>query len=486
MRSRLALSRIAKVSGSLPAKICNSHLKKIDFNHSTQTTPFTQPAYNKHYIASTMPVDRESRQFSIPNKLARQSYNVKIKTSSASGKHKFRAERRKEEEKNPELRVARLKKNIPITLDRARVWDERIPEAHAVLAERKRKLREEDEVVSNSEDDKDNDDDDEEELVDGRRKRFKAKKAKITVSSMKHEVDPEELAEQAHEAAMQAKAEAAEAAMLFPSLPSIGTAGEVTKSPKLLITTSRNSHMHEPAHELSMIFPNSTYIPRGRPKNSKRIGKSKAKQFSIPEICGFAYAPLPDSKTGEPVEPYTHVAVINEHRKRPSGLTIIVLPSGPSFHFSMTNFLPSAAIHNHGRATSHTPELILNNFLTPLGKLAAGLFQSMFPALPELGGRQVVTLHNQRDYIFFRRHRYVFRDRRAGEKAVGYGLDHGANTANPVNEGVEEQDLGLKVGLQELGPQFTLKLRKVEKGICEGVEWQWKGEMEKERRKFQL
>lgn len=110
----------------------------------------------------------------------------------------------------------------------------------------------------------------------------------------------------------------------------------------------------------------------------------------------------------------------------------------------------------------------------------------MFPPAPELGGRQVVTLHNQRDYIFFRRHRYIFRERRSGEKAVGYGLDHGQNTTNPVSEGVEENDLGVKVGLQELGPQFTLKLRKVEKGVCEGVEWQWKGRMEKQRRKFWL
>ncbi|RPB22821.1 Brix-domain-containing protein [Terfezia boudieri ATCC MYA-4762] len=333
---------------------------------------------------------QEKRTFSIKNKLARQRFNVKIKTCSSGDKHKFRAQRRKDEEKNPELRVERLKKNIPVTLDRARVWDERA----------------------------------------------------------------------AHEAAMQARAEAAEAALLYPTLPSISAltastpTSTISPEPKLLITTSRNSHMHSPAHELATIFPNSTYIPRGRPQNCARKGaKTKPKQFSIPEICSFASAP-PASASGEPTTPYTHVAVINEHRKKPSGLTVIVLPLGPSFHFSLTNYIPSNRLHNHGRATSHTPELILNNFLTPLGKLAAGLFQSMFPSVPELGGRQVVTLHNQRDYIFFRRHRYI--------------------------------DLGVKVGLQELGPQFTLKLRKVEKGVCEGVEWQWKGEMEKERRKFQL
>jgi len=34
----------------------------------------------------------------------------------------------------------------------------------------------------------------------------------------------------------------------------------------------------------------------------------------------------------------------------------------------------------------------------------------LLPKQPEFKGRQVVTLHNQRDFIFFRRHRYVFKD----------------------------------------------------------------------------
>jgi ribosome production factor 1 len=48
--------------------------------------------------------------------------------------------------------------------------------------------------------------------------------------------------------------------------------------------------------------------------------------------------------------------------------------------------------------------------------------------------RQVVTLHNQRDFLFFRRHRYAFR---STEKAA----------------------------LQEIGPRFTLKLRWLKKGL---------------------
>jgi len=62
------------------------------------------------------------------------------------------------------------------------------------------------------------------------------------------------------------------------------------------------------------------------------------------------------------------------------------------------------------------------------------MFQTLFPPLPEFQGRQVVTLHNQRDFLFFRRHRYAFRSAE-------------------------------KVALQEIGPRFTLKLRWVKRGL---------------------
>jgi ribosome production factor 1 len=51
-------------------------------------------------------------------------------------------------------------------------------------------------------------------------------------------------------------------------------------------------------------------------------------------------------------------------------------------------------------------------------------------------------------------------------------------------KGVED----IKAGLQELGPRFTLKLRRVDKGIqrSSGQEWEWKGKTDRVRTKFQL
>jgi len=58
-----------------------------------------------------------------------------------------------------------------------------------------------------------------------------------------------------------------------------------------------------------------------------------------------------------------------------------------------------------GRKTTHRPEVVLNNFNTRLGHSIGRMFAALVPHAPEFIGRQVVTFHNQRDFIFFRYHR---------------------------------------------------------------------------------
>jgi ribosome production factor 1 len=239
----------------------------------------------------------------------------------------------------------------------------------------------------------------------------------------------------------------------FPSL----FANEVT-NPKILITTAPNSTLHHEGKLLTSLFPNSVYIRRTRHRH--------AHVFSVKEICKFASN-----------RNYTAVVIVNEDQKKISGLDIVHLPIGPMFHFSISNWIEGKKLPGHGSASEAYPELILNNFRSPLGILTAHLFKSLWPAQPELVGRQVVTIHNQRDYCFVRRHRYIFREKRETEKPV-VGAD-----GNEI-KGAE----GIKTGLQELGPRMTLKLRRVDKGIqrSSGQEWEWKGQMEKTRTKFQL
>ena len=87
------------------------------------------------------------------------------------------------------------------------------------------------------------------------------------------------------------------------------------------------------------------------------------------------------------------------------------------------------------------------------------MFASLMPHQPEFKGRQVATFHNQRDFIFFRRHRYIFKD-------------------------------GKRADLQELGPRFTLKLMSLQKGTFELASgekvFEYKPSMDKNRRRFFL
>ncbi|GJE91083.1 Brix domain-containing protein [Phanerochaete sordida] len=191
-------------------------------------------------------------------------------------------------------------------------------------------------------------------------------------------------------------------------------AADPTVPPKVLITTSPKATRttYEFCEEISTIFPGAEVIRRPKGKN-----------FEMGRIAGWAAG-----------RNYSHLIVVNENMKKPNAMTIVYLPDGPTAYFKLSSVELSKKISGHARATEHFPELVMNGFVTRLGHTVGRLFQTLFPPMPEFQGRQVVTLHNQRDFLFFRRHRYAFRS-------------------------VE------KVQLQEIGPRFTLKLRSLKKGL---------------------
>ena len=67
--------------------------------------------------------------------------------------------------------------------------------------------------------------------------------------------------------------------------------------------------------------------------------------------------------------------------------------------------------------------------------------------------RRVITLHNQRDFIFFRQHRYEFEEVKKAKKGQP----------------------NVQCILQEVGPRFTLKLEYLQSGVFDGdryvVDW---------------
>jgi ribosome production factor 1 len=428
--------------------------------------------------------------FKPKNKLRRQAAYLNIKKTREAEKRDLRHRRKREEDKDPSLREERHANNVPVTIDSKRTWDddpvgdEEDALGWAVDVERlakRRKLEQEqadaqaDEAAEDEDGvlaklkkleregasgDQDEQDDDADSMLDAdsdledsasdsdsdsdasaSRKR-PAKRASspsgsvATTTATNLELSPEFLKQK------------------FPQL------FDPVPEPKILVTTSINSTLHAHADVLTSLFPNSTYI--------RRTANFHAHKYSVREIAQFAAN-----------REYTALVVLMqaEHEKKPDGLDIIHLPNGPHFHFTVTNWIEGKKLPRHANDTGHYPELILNNFKTPLGILTAHLFKGLFPATPELEGRQVLTLHNQRDYIFVRRHRYVFRDKRESEKPIT-GAD-----GKPL-KGVED----VKVGMQEIGPRMTLKLRRIDRGVQykSGQEWQWKGRMEKKRTRFNM
>ena len=173
-------------------------------------------------------------------------------------------------------------------------------------------------------------------------------------------------------------------------------------SPKVIITTSRkpSGEMFKFLENLFTVVPNAYYYAR--------------RAYTVQEIQKHAET-----------RGFTDVLVFNENKKfshgaRVNGLLHVHLPEGPTCLYRLSSLVLTRKIRNHGRATNHHPELILNNFSTRMGHRVGRMFASVFPQRPEFNGRRVVTFHNQRDFIFFRHHRYIF-EMRAGKRRAHQG-----------------------------------------------------------------
>ncbi|KAI0440480.1 Brix-domain-containing protein [Xylaria telfairii] len=405
--------------------------------------------------------------------VSHRNRTISQKTARAKEKRERRFSRKKEEKRDPALRVARLEKNKPRTLDQKRVWDDvdndELTSSVDVQALRRKRIQqaedaereameveqrgedhnEEDDADSMLDSDSDQDEDsveqnpgaDADDSVAQSRSRQNSLAPSIA-STSNIDLTPESL---------------------LTKFPSLFSDNSRPQEPKILITTDLNSTLHHEAEIFQNIIPNSKYI--------RRSAHKYAHKYSVREISKFA------ENRG-----FSSLLVLREDNKKLIGVNIIDIPSKITFHFSISSWVEGRKLPGHGNATNHYPELLLNNFSTPLGLVTAKALATLFPTTPELAGRQSVTLHNSRDYIFFRRHRYIIRDKKATEKSV-------VAADGKEMRGVEN----IRAGLQELGPRFTLKLRRIDKGIgsagsdpSDPTHWQWKAKMEKNRKRFNL
>ncbi|XP_054160437.1 ribosome production factor 1-like [Oppia nitens] len=191
--------------------------------------------------------------------------------------------------------------------------------------------------------------------------------------------------------------------------------------PKILITSSDNPHTKtiKFCRELKQTIPNAEFRFRNR-SSIKNMVKAAIDRD------------------------YTDIVIVNEDWRKPNGLLHIHLPNGPTAHYKLSSIRYCKEIKKRAQYSSHRPEVILNNFNTRLGHSIGRMFASVFHYDPQFKGRRVVTFHNQRDYVFFRHHRYEFKN-------------------------------NSRAAIQEIGPRFTLKLRSLQKGTFDSKfgEYEW-------------
>lgn len=301
--------------------------------------------------------DKASLPFKTDNKQRRQSLHVKRKRALDTQRRDERFGRKKQEAKDPRLREERLKQNVPLTVDRKRVWDDVEEEVDdglglSIDVERiKRQRLEDDQEPAEDNAEEQSDEEDNDSMLD----EMSADEDETPNDENNMVENPLPSAKQIRTATQRATSPNRSTAStnlnlapeaLAAKFPTLFTT-DPPPHPKILVTTSLNSTLHDQASLLTTLFPNSQYIRR----TSHRYGH----KFSVREISSFA------SHRG-----YTALLVLEEDLKRPHGLTVVHLPSGPTFHFSISNWIEGKKMPGHGNPTAHTPELILNNFRTPL------------------------------------------------------------------------------------------------------------------------
>ncbi|CAK0813660.1 unnamed protein product, partial [Prorocentrum cordatum] len=132
--------------------------------------------------------------------------------------------------------------------------------------------------------------------------------------------------------------------------------------PKILLTTQKkpSSKMFDLLKELIHVIPNTFYYPR--------------KEFTFKKIC---------KEAGD--RGFTDIILFHEKAKQVQGLYICHLPHGPTSYWRLTRLKLGQEMK--GSATcnaSHHPELILNNFVTRLGRRVGRQLLALFPQADRL------------------------------------------------------------------------------------------------------
>ena len=196
--------------------------------------------------------------------------------------------------------------------------------------------------------------------------------------------------------------------------------------------------------ELCFTLPNAQYFKR--------------KTFPLKKIATFA------GQRG-----FTSMIVIQEKSEEPDSMFVVTLPEGPTAYYKISGLkLGSEMKHSVPCNTEHKPEVLITNFKTRLGIRVGRQLDSLFPDVGDDEGRRTVVFHNQRDFIFFRHYRYIFRNvTMVGDEDEPAPAEEEKDIFGALkkDDSDEEEDDGPKppsCQLKEIGPRMTLRLRSLQ------------------------
>ena len=203
--------------------------------------------------------------------------------------------------------------------------------------------------------------------------------------------------------------------------------GEVR--PRLLLTTGRGPagrRAYDFIADCLLMFPQSVFRERGK--------------RSVEEVRDVARA-----------GGFSDVWVVRTDVRGHFRYLVHMRAAEPAMYtYRLSSVVCAQEMHERGAPSAHDPEVLPSHFCTALGRHVGQCLAALFPHQGVPRGRQVVTIRNHRDYIFFRFHRYIFRQTERGG------------------------EVSLRTRLQELGPRFTLKLVAIDHvPLSDGKEQWW-------------
>ena len=196
----------------------------------------------------------------------------------------------------------------------------------------------------------------------------------------------------------------------------------------------------------------------------------KELSFSIPGCQFFKRKTYPLKKiaTFAGNRGFNTMIVIQEKDSHPDSMFVVSLPEGPTAYYKITGLrLGSEMKHTVPCNTEHKPEIITNNFKTRLGLRVSKQLETIFPTVGDDIGRRTIVFHNQRDFIFFRHYRYIFRNvtMKGSEEEEMQQHRKKKDLFDPdrSDDDLDEDEIKPpSCDLKEIGPRMTLRLRSLQ------------------------